>query len=111
MVWPFGGKKKEDEELAKFEKELGLGDRTGLESETAASPKDEPLLPKEPGSEEPFPSLTPEPTAQPVQQQPTSSPDLQVISAKLDTLKSMLELVNQRIEALERRSDEKKKMW
>lgn len=47
------------------------------------------------------------------QQQKTQSHDLQIISAKLDTIKSMLELTNQRLNALEKHDEEKakKKLW
>lgn len=46
-------------------------------------------------------------------QQRMQEHDMQIISAKLDTIKSMLELVNQRILSLEKHNEEreKKKLW
>ncbi len=48
-----------------------------------------------------------------VPQNSISSPDMQILSAKLDTIKAMLDLINQRLTLLEKNADENKtkKMW
>jgi len=111
-MWPFGKKKDDIEEL---EKELGLGgeERLGLDTpkEEAYDNLNEPL-PEKPDLNEPAGidsarTLEPEKNTTPIQ---TTNTDLQLISAKLDTLKVMLESITQRLEHLEKK-EEKHKMW
>jgi hypothetical protein len=112
-MWPF--KKNEEDELAQFERELGLNkDRTGIEEQPIESPKQENYdrLPDQTYSERPTLENRPTYSQQQVQPQIQSN-DTQVISAKLDTIKAMLELLNQRIDALEKKIEEKpkQKLW
>ncbi len=96
-----------------FEKDLGIG-----LSETALQSKDlglepETGLPREP-SYEPTPSLTPSAfKEQAAQQAGPSSKDIELISSKLDTIKAMLENMNNRLAAIEReyhREEQKKQV-
>jgi len=107
-MWPF--KKKEDD-LAQFERELGL------------NPSSEPL--REPVDESydrlnediQKPGIEPRSISsmsQPLQQF-SQNTDVQIISAKLDTIKAMLDLMNQKLSNLEKNVEEKgkdkKNLW
>jgi hypothetical protein len=59
------------------------------------------------------PNLEPlRPSAQPMQQY-SQNTDIQLVSAKLDTLKAMLDVISQRLTAIEKNVEdkEKKKLW
>lgn len=116
-MWPFG-KKKEEDDLAAFERELGL---QSTDTEIKEEPRQESYdnLPEEPTND-----LDSSPRRQldmsrsssqsfQTQVQPLQINDLQLISAKLDTIKAMLEMLNQRIANLEKNAEEKpkQKLW
>lgn len=112
-MWPF--KKKEDE-LAAFERELGLKSRdTGLPESTEEKsyevPKEEDITERR----SLYDTQREEQQKQVQQTQQTQLPnDNQIISAKLDTIKAMLDLINQRLNVLERNVEDinkPKKMW
>ncbi len=116
--WPFG-KKKEEDDLAAFEKELGLpNDRLGLGTDkTQEDVTSYDNLANPPGAESTERKNLYE-SQQSVQRQqaplPVQSTDMQVISAKLDTIKAMLDLINQRLNSLEQNAEETKqtkKIW
>ncbi len=110
-MWPFSKKKEDD--LAQFERDLGIqpGDRLGLDSES--KPIDESYdklgaditAPEQPR----FESRRPEQSLQQVAQ----TADLQLIAAKLDVIRAMIETLNQRMSNLERNAQEKEKqkLW
>ena len=104
-MWPF--KKKEDD-LKKFERELGLSpNRTGMDE----PPKEENY--DRLGSDAPDYSRMESPKSIPLQQT-SQNTDIQLISAKLDTIKAMLDMINQRLNSIERNNEEKskdKKYW
>ena len=106
-MWPF--KKKEDD-LEKFERELGLSsDRTGM----GEVPKEESYDRLGPDAPDYSRMESPKPISMPLQQA-SQNIDLQLISAKLDTIKAMLDMINQRLNSLERNNEEKpkdKKYW
>lgn len=111
-MWPF--KKKEDD-LEKFERELGLTtDRTGTDREGIPEASKEETYDRL-GPEAPDYSKfeSPKPISQPLQQF-SQNTDLQLISAKLDTIKAMLDMINQRLNSLEKNAEEKtpkQKYW
>lgn len=109
-MWPF--KKKEDE-LEKFERELGLStDRTGTDRGIDEAPKEETY--DRLGENAPDYSRieAPKQISQPLQQF-SQNTDLQLIVAKLDTIKAMLDMINQRLNSLEKNAEEKsrQKYW
>lgn len=111
-MWPFT-KKKDD--IAALEKELGLGNEEGLGLSQEEKPTEEydrlggPSFAERRASLE-MPSGPTSPLTQPLQPQPVqTSTDIQLISAKLDTIKAMLETLNQRLLTLERALEEKPK--
>lgn len=102
------GKKKGEEELAPPEMGLGREHELGLkfpeEEEGMGAgimPKSLSVPPGEPFGEEP---ASPRMMAFPQQMQPpvSVSKDLEILSAKLDALKALLESINQRLQNLER---------
>ena len=105
-MWPFS---KKDDDLESFEKELGLANETSNEE-----PMQEPQtdLPKQDDlKEEPTfkPMDNPE-GGEPKPQQPVQeSNETKLISAKLDTIKAMLETINHRLDNLEKKDN--KKVW
>jgi len=110
MVW-WKFWKKEEDELAAFEKELGLGARAvGMEEEKPTEETYDRLArPEEFGG-----GMPEQPRFEPQKplQQFAQTTDLQLISAKLDTIKAMLDVLNQRLESIERNVQEKsKKAW
>jgi hypothetical protein len=114
-MWPFSSRKKEEDELAAFEKELGLRDNIGVDR--VSEPKEEPTsfdnlaAPKDESSIELRKSY--EMQRNQVQSQQFPQNDSQIISAKLDTIKAMLDLINQRLNTIERNVEEKQKqkLW
>ena len=105
-MWPFN--KKEDE-LASFERELGLSEsklsenRLGLEER----PEEPPL---KTGLDSSFDARSAYDAQKQVpQQQPQQQNEMQIVLAKLDTIKAMLDLINQRINTIERNVEEKQK--
>jgi hypothetical protein len=110
--WPFG-KKKEEDELAAFEKELGLSAPTGIEEEKPIEESYDKLGSdyKTPGREE-FEHPVLEARREPLQQV-SQTADLQLILAKLDTIRVMLDTINQRLTTLEKHVEEKPKqrLW
>ncbi|MBN2420686.1 hypothetical protein JXB27_00225 [Candidatus Woesearchaeota archaeon] len=109
-MWPF--KKKEDE-LAAFERELGLKSRDTALPETPPERSYE--MPKEEDITERRNLYNSQKEEEQKTVQQMQLPDnAQIISAKLDTIKAMLDLINQRINALEKNVEEinkPKKMW
>jgi hypothetical protein len=119
MAWWQFWKRDEGEDLASLEKELGLGssDRLGLEmrSEPVEESFDKLNRPEQFGGPSPERSLyenQKQIQAQQMQQM-TQNTDIQLISAKLDTIKAMLEAMNQRLITLEKHVEEKnkQKLW
>lgn len=104
--WNFW-KKKDD--VAEFEKELGLGPKDRLGMEKTEEEFDRLAKPEEPLATEQKEYELNKPIPEP--QQKVQDHDVQIISAKLDTIKSMLELINQRLNTLEKHNEEKKKIW
>ena len=106
-MWPF--RKKEDD-LEKFERELGLSpERTGI----SEAPKEESY--DRLGSDAPDYSKmeSSRQITQPLQQA-SQNTDLQLISAKLDTIKAMLDMISQSLNSLEKNAEEKnskQKYW
>ena len=109
-MWPF--KKKEDD-LEKFERELGLSsDRTGTDR-AREEPKEESYDRLGPDAPDYSKLESPRAISKPLQQM-SQNTDIQLISAKLDTIKAMLDMINQRLNSLERNNEEKpkdKKYW
>ena len=104
--WKFWKKGESHEELG-----TGLGlpkDRLGLD---VTRPIEESYDRLTGTSYESAPS--PQPLEIPRQQlqQFSQNTDSQLVSAKLDTLKAMLEVISQRLTAIEKTIEEKKKMW
>ncbi len=108
------GKKKKDEEFAPPEMGLGRERELGMqfpraEEETIGAgiaPKAMDVPPGEPVGEPAMPSGMPmgmrQPMMQPQMPAPTIEKDLELLSAKLDALKALLENINHRLESLER---------
>jgi hypothetical protein len=111
--WPFG-RKKEGDDLAAFEKELGISPPpTGIEEEKPIEESYDKLGPdyKTPGHEE-FEHPALEARREPLQQA-SQSADMQLVIAKLDTIRVMLDTINQRLTTLEKHVEEKQKqrLW
>jgi len=109
MNWKFW--KKDEDDLATFEKELGLGNETGLDTEKPVEESYDRL--SRPG-ETPISFEAPKNEYQRnnIPQQSQDNNDIKLISAKLDTIKAMLDLINQRLNALEKNPDDRpRKIW
>lgn len=107
MNWKFW--KRDDDDLATFEKELGLGRGTGLETEKPVEESYDRL--SKPG-EPPISFDAPRNEYQRNNAPQQENNDLKLISAKLDTIKAMLDLINQRLNALEKNPDDRpRKVW
>lgn len=112
--WKFW--KKEEDDLAAFERELGLARDTGLETEKPSEESYNKLGTEEKFGEEKYGSGIGERERyeQPKQiQQFSQTTDIQLVSAKLDTVKAMLDVVTQKIDNLEKELHEKQKqkLW
>jgi hypothetical protein len=110
-MWPFTKKETPAESLGR---DLGLQtDRLGLDTRPPVNESYDQLTPK--GMEAPSigSSYDAPKTMLPPQMAPQNNNDLQVISAKLDTIKAMLDMLNARIATLERNVEgqNKQKLW
>ncbi len=103
-MWPF---KKKQDDVEQFERELGLDTPKEESYDRLAKPGEE-MSPPQMEYEAQKSLMESEKAAKGVKDS-----DTQLISAKLDTIKSMLELINQRLNNLEKHNEdkEKKKLW
>lgn len=114
MSWKFWKKNNEEDELAAFERELGIskGDETlGIDTSKPIEESYNKLGEEKLVSEQ---TRLDQQRDQPRQlQQFSQNTDIQLVSAKLDTVKAMLDVVNQRLDNIEKEIHEKQKqkMW
>ncbi len=104
-ILSFFRKKKEEDEFGGLPEDLKVPDFS--KEESGLFPAEQPSpFPSASSSFQPSPIPSPAPSLQPQafqqMQAPSSDKDLQIINAKLDTLKAMLETVMSKLERLER---------
>ncbi len=106
-MWPF---KKKENDLEKFERELGLSpERTGI----SEAPKEESYDRLGEEAQDYSRVESPRQVPQPLQQA-FQNTDIQLISAKLDTIKAMLDMISQKLSSLEKNAEDKtskQKYW
>ncbi|MFC1728663.1 hypothetical protein ACFLZ7_04360 [Nanoarchaeota archaeon] len=109
------GKRQKEKEFEDLEKELGLPEEIGKVPEAKADetlkPDDIPTEPERPAfKEEPME----EPRLEPIHHEPPHQKDLELLSAKLDSIRLMIDGMNERIKHIERMEEEEvknKRTW
>ena len=105
-------KRKKEEEFESLEKELGLPEEIGKVPEPEKLPEPPPTEPEKP--EEPRFKEGEFEVKEIPKQEPLPTKDLELISAKLDSIRLMIDNMNERIKHIERLEEEefkKRRVW